>query len=229
MHVGLGVGLTTGLMAALLLGVLLLQLSRDRYVPWIYWLSRGAAERGRHPDHRHPDRYPGCEPVREHGRVQLATGGLVLVVVSRRRHPVDQRDRHAPTRTLLLGRRPCHVCARHSRGRSRHRSPRPRLPARRAGVRRPHRRHRGGVACRHQRRSCVLARLHPHAPTRCLARRSAGAGARVRRPGIWHRGHERLVPGCHRRVWCSQSACHAGVPPSDLRNESRFLLTSIES
>jgi uncharacterized membrane-anchored protein len=38
-HVGLGAALTAGLMAALLLGVLLLQLSRTRYVPWIYWLT----------------------------------------------------------------------------------------------------------------------------------------------------------------------------------------------
>lgn len=38
-HVGLGAALTTGLMSALLLIALVLQLSRPRYVPWIYWLT----------------------------------------------------------------------------------------------------------------------------------------------------------------------------------------------
>ena len=38
-HVGLGAALTTGLMSALLLGALALQLSRPRYVPWIYCLT----------------------------------------------------------------------------------------------------------------------------------------------------------------------------------------------
>lgn len=38
-HVGLGAALTTGLMSLLLTGALLLQLSRSRYVPWIYWLT----------------------------------------------------------------------------------------------------------------------------------------------------------------------------------------------
>jgi uncharacterized membrane-anchored protein len=38
-HLGLGAGLTTGLMTVLLVGALLLQLSRPRYVPWIYWLT----------------------------------------------------------------------------------------------------------------------------------------------------------------------------------------------
>lgn len=38
-HVGLGAALTTALMAVLLAGALLLQLSRSRYVPWIYWLT----------------------------------------------------------------------------------------------------------------------------------------------------------------------------------------------
>ena len=38
-HVGLGAALTTGLMTALLVGALLLQLGRSRYVPWNYWLT----------------------------------------------------------------------------------------------------------------------------------------------------------------------------------------------
>ncbi|NML47167.1 hypothetical protein HHL11_25700 [Ramlibacter sp. G-1-2-2] len=38
-HVGLGAALTTGLMSALLVAALLLQLTRHRYVPWIYWLT----------------------------------------------------------------------------------------------------------------------------------------------------------------------------------------------
>lgn len=38
-HVGLGAALTTALMSALLAGALLLQVSRSRYVPWIYWLT----------------------------------------------------------------------------------------------------------------------------------------------------------------------------------------------
>lgn len=38
-HVGLGLALTTGLMSVLLAGALLLQVSRSRYVPWIYWLT----------------------------------------------------------------------------------------------------------------------------------------------------------------------------------------------
>jgi uncharacterized membrane-anchored protein len=38
-HVGLGIALTDGIMAALLVGALLLQLRTRRYVPWIYWLT----------------------------------------------------------------------------------------------------------------------------------------------------------------------------------------------
>jgi uncharacterized membrane-anchored protein len=38
-HVGLGTALTDGIMAALLVGALLLQLRTWRYVPWIYWLT----------------------------------------------------------------------------------------------------------------------------------------------------------------------------------------------
>jgi uncharacterized membrane-anchored protein len=38
-HVGLGTALTDGIMAALLVGALLLQLRSWRYVPWIYWLT----------------------------------------------------------------------------------------------------------------------------------------------------------------------------------------------
>jgi len=38
-HVGLGTALTDGVMAALLVGALLLQLRTWRYVPWIYWLT----------------------------------------------------------------------------------------------------------------------------------------------------------------------------------------------
>ena len=38
-HVGLGTGLTDGVMAALLAAALLTQLRMRRYVPWIYWLS----------------------------------------------------------------------------------------------------------------------------------------------------------------------------------------------
>lgn len=38
-HVGLGTAITGGLMAALLLGALALQLRQRRYVPWIYWLT----------------------------------------------------------------------------------------------------------------------------------------------------------------------------------------------
>ncbi|MBE7940121.1 MULTISPECIES: hypothetical protein [Ramlibacter] len=38
-HVGLGAALTTGLMSTLLVAALVLQLSRRRYVPWIYWLT----------------------------------------------------------------------------------------------------------------------------------------------------------------------------------------------
>jgi uncharacterized membrane-anchored protein len=38
-HVGLGAALTTGVTAVLLVAALLLQLSRPRYVPWIYWLT----------------------------------------------------------------------------------------------------------------------------------------------------------------------------------------------
>lgn len=38
-HVGLGTGLTGGIMAMLLGGALLLQLRARAYVPWIYWLT----------------------------------------------------------------------------------------------------------------------------------------------------------------------------------------------
>jgi uncharacterized membrane-anchored protein len=38
-HVGLGTAWTAGIMAALLVAALLAQVSRNRYVPWIYWLS----------------------------------------------------------------------------------------------------------------------------------------------------------------------------------------------
>ncbi len=38
-HVGLGTAITGGIMAALLLGALLVQLRARRYVPWIYWLT----------------------------------------------------------------------------------------------------------------------------------------------------------------------------------------------
>lgn len=38
-HVGLGTALTDGVMAALLVGALLLQLRTRRYLPWIYWLT----------------------------------------------------------------------------------------------------------------------------------------------------------------------------------------------
>jgi uncharacterized membrane-anchored protein len=38
-HVGLGTAITGGIMAALLLAALLLQLRSRRYVPWIYWLT----------------------------------------------------------------------------------------------------------------------------------------------------------------------------------------------
>lgn len=38
-HVGLGTAITSGLMAALLLGALALQLRQRRYVPWNYWLT----------------------------------------------------------------------------------------------------------------------------------------------------------------------------------------------
>ncbi len=38
-HVGLGTAVTGGIMAALLLSVLVVQLRSDRYVPWVYWLT----------------------------------------------------------------------------------------------------------------------------------------------------------------------------------------------
>ncbi len=38
-HVGLGTAVTGGVMAALLLSVLVVQLRSDRYVPWVYWLT----------------------------------------------------------------------------------------------------------------------------------------------------------------------------------------------
>jgi uncharacterized membrane-anchored protein len=38
-HVGLGTALTDGIMAALLIAALLLQLRMRQYVPWIYWLT----------------------------------------------------------------------------------------------------------------------------------------------------------------------------------------------
>ncbi len=38
-HVGLGTAITSGIMAALLLAALLLQLRSRQYVPWIYWLT----------------------------------------------------------------------------------------------------------------------------------------------------------------------------------------------
>jgi len=38
-HVGLGTAVTGGIMAALLLSVLVVQLRSDRYVPWTYWLT----------------------------------------------------------------------------------------------------------------------------------------------------------------------------------------------
>ena len=38
-HVGLGTALTGGIMAALLLAVLVVQLRAQRYVPWVYWLT----------------------------------------------------------------------------------------------------------------------------------------------------------------------------------------------
>ncbi len=38
-HVGLGTAMTGGIMAALLVAVLLVQLRSWRYVPWVYWLT----------------------------------------------------------------------------------------------------------------------------------------------------------------------------------------------
>ena len=38
-HVGLGTALTTGIMSAMLAVALVLQVTRDRYIPWIYWLT----------------------------------------------------------------------------------------------------------------------------------------------------------------------------------------------
>src|ERR1700674_4376889 len=38
-NIGLGTGLTDGIMVALLLGALAFQLWSRRYVPWIYWLT----------------------------------------------------------------------------------------------------------------------------------------------------------------------------------------------
>lgn len=38
-HVGLGTAVTGGIMVALLLAALMLQLRQRRYVPWIYWLT----------------------------------------------------------------------------------------------------------------------------------------------------------------------------------------------
>jgi uncharacterized membrane-anchored protein len=38
-HVGLGTAVTGGLMLALLIAVLLMQLRAQRYMPWIYWLT----------------------------------------------------------------------------------------------------------------------------------------------------------------------------------------------
>ncbi|WP_427914102.1 hypothetical protein ACPWT1_03880 [Ramlibacter sp. MMS24-I3-19] len=38
-HVGLGAGRTTALMTVLLIAALVFQVSRSRYVPWIYWLT----------------------------------------------------------------------------------------------------------------------------------------------------------------------------------------------
>ena len=38
-RIGLGTAVTGGIMAALLLSVLVVQLRSDRYVPWIYWLT----------------------------------------------------------------------------------------------------------------------------------------------------------------------------------------------
>ncbi|HWK47441.1 MAG TPA: hypothetical protein VNT30_22140 [Stellaceae bacterium] len=38
-HVGLGAAVTGGIMAALLIAALLIQLRSRRYVPWIYWLT----------------------------------------------------------------------------------------------------------------------------------------------------------------------------------------------
>ncbi len=38
-HVGLGTAVTGGIMAALLLSILVVQLRSDRYVPWTYWLT----------------------------------------------------------------------------------------------------------------------------------------------------------------------------------------------
>ena len=38
-HAGLGAGLTTMLMSALLVAALIMQLTRRSYVPWVYWLT----------------------------------------------------------------------------------------------------------------------------------------------------------------------------------------------
>lgn len=38
-HVGLGASVTSGIMTALLISALLIQLSFHRYIPWIYWLT----------------------------------------------------------------------------------------------------------------------------------------------------------------------------------------------
>ena len=38
-HVGLGTAVTDGIMTALLVAALVLQLRMRRYVPWIYWLT----------------------------------------------------------------------------------------------------------------------------------------------------------------------------------------------
>src|SRR3979490_1504943 len=38
-HVGLGAGMTGGVMACLLTVMLVVQLLKRRYVPWVYWLT----------------------------------------------------------------------------------------------------------------------------------------------------------------------------------------------
>ncbi|KOT02643.1 putative transmembrane protein [Burkholderia mallei] len=127
-------------------------------------------QRRRYADHRRAHRRSRRQPPRQHAAFRRRARGDVRALVSQRAHAVDPYDRHAAPRGVLLGRDPADVRARHGGGRSRDRGARPRIPARDRRVRRRDRARRGGRARRDEPRARVLARVHPHASARRVAR-----------------------------------------------------------
>ncbi|EEH25338.1 integral membrane protein [Burkholderia pseudomallei Pakistan 9] len=169
-HVGLGAAVTGALTACLLVGALALQWRARAYVPWIYWLNIVLVSVA---GTQITDALTDGLGVSLHVSTPLFAAALAATFAlwyrSERTLSIHTIVTPAP-RGVLLGRDPADVRARHGGGRSRDRGARPRIPARDRRVRRRDRARRGGRARRDEPRARVLARVHPHAPARRVAR-----------------------------------------------------------